>query len=204
MDEFSTALREGNEGTVLRLLDADPALLERAGDFLGNRPLAKAAERGHLGLVRLLIERGANLNGTGATTGFTAVHWAAQKGHVEVVTLLLSKGAHADIRIDGVTPLMWASGYGRLEVVKVLVQHMRGQGLDERTEVGMTALHFAACMGHEEVVRFLLFAGADPTITNNEGRTPRALAEETMTYSESLRQGRARCVAVLQVRPLAC
>jgi ankyrin repeat protein len=28
------------------------------------------------------------------------------------------------------------------------------------------------------MVRFLLLAGADPTITNNEGRTPRAIAEE--------------------------
>jgi ankyrin repeat protein len=200
MEEFSTALREGDEGTVLRLVDADPARLERLVDDWA-RPLAVAAWHGHQRLARLLIERGVNVNATGAY-GFTALHCAAEEGHAEVLVVLLREGAHANVRSDaGKTPLMCACDSGHLGVVKMLVQHMEGGRLEERSDCGRTALHYAAAGGHMEVVRFLLLAGADPTITNNQGRTPRASAE-LIAYSESLREGRAHCVIVFQVRPL--
>jgi ankyrin repeat protein len=198
MEEFSTALREGDEGTVLRLVDADPALLERAV-HAGNRPLAVAAEYGHLGVARLLIERGVNTNATGCDRN-AALHYAAMGGHEEVVALLLEKGAQANTGdVDGTTPLMLACDYGHLGVVKMLYQHVGNQGLQEKSDSGCTALHFASYAGHREVVRFLLLAGADPTIMNNRGRTPCALAEENHDTSR-LAERRARCVAVFQVR----
>jgi ankyrin repeat protein len=201
--EFSTALWEGNEGTILRLLDTDPTLLERMVDRW-DRPLAIAARDGHLGVVGLLIERGANVNATGAC-GLTALHIAAQYRHPEVVALLLDEGAHANVRDDdGMTPLMLASDSGHLDVVEMLVQHMGGKGLDERSDRGWTALHYAAAGGHVEVVRFLLLAGADSTTTHDEGMTPRAVAEEGNRYDEMVLEGRARCVDVFQVRPLTC
>jgi ankyrin repeat protein len=202
MGDIFRAAEEGNEEEVIRLLDADPALLE-VEDNDGVRPLAVAAWHGHLGLARLLIARGANINATGYD-GFTALHYAAQDGHAEVLALLLDKGAHANIRDDiGMTPLMWACSEGHLGVVKMLVQYMEGQGLDERSNGGWTALHNAANRGHEEVVRFLLLAGADPTITDDEGRTPLAMAEAN-NYDDRVRARSARCVAVFQVRPPTC
>jgi hypothetical protein len=198
MEEFSTALREGDEGTVLRLVDADPTLLETVVGAWA-KPLVIAARHGHLSLVMLLIERGADISGN---YGSTPLHHASQEGHEEVVALLLKKGALANLRNDfGATPLMWACDNGHLGVVKMLYQHMGDHGLDDGDDDGWTALHFATSEGHEEVVRFLLVAGADPILTNNRGTTPRALAEET-AYPESRRQGRAHCVIVFQVRPL--
>jgi ankyrin repeat protein len=200
-DIFRPAMA-GNEGEVIRLLDADPTLLDRE-DEDGDRPLASAAWHGHLGMVRLLLERGANINATG-DGGDTALHLAALWGHYEVLALLLDKGAETNSRDHyGHTPFMRACFNDHLGVVNMLYQHMQGQGLDDRSDSGWTALHYAARCGSEEVVRFLLLAGADPTITNNEGRTPRALAEQTDDI-EILREGRARCVAVFQVRPLTC
>jgi ankyrin repeat protein len=200
MGDIFRAAREGNEEEVIRLLDADPALLESEDDD-GYRPLAVAALSGQLGMSTLLIERGANLSATG-DEGNTALHYAAVRGHEEVVALLLDKGAHANTRNQyTMTPLMRVCIYGRLGVVKMLVQHLEGEGLDERSDLGWTALHYAACGGHHEVVRCLVLAGADPTITNDEGMTPRAIAEE-YNYDEIIREGRARCVAVFQVRPL--
>jgi serine/threonine-protein phosphatase 6 regulatory ankyrin repeat subunit B len=203
MGDIFGAVEEGNEGEVMRLLDADPALLEREDD--GDRPLAMAAWNGHLGVVTLLVERGANIHASGYE-GNTAMHYAATMGHEEVLALLLEKGAQANTRNDsGMTPLMGACDNVHLGVVELLLQHMRGQGLDERNDNGWTALHYAACWGHEEVVRFLLLAGADPTITDNWGRTPRAIqiAEENRDM-ETIRERRARCVAVFEVRSLMC
>jgi ankyrin repeat protein len=67
---------------------------------------------------------------------------------------------------------------------------MGTQGLDERDNLGCTALHCAAQKGHKKVVKLLLLAGADPTIMNNEGRTPRGVAK-TMKHRE--------CVQVFEV-----
>jgi ankyrin repeat protein len=194
---------EGNEWEVIRLLDADPGLLERV-DQHGDRPLIGAARHGQLGVARLLIERGANINATGHG-GSTALHNAAPQGREEVLALLLDKGADANSRDDdGMTPLMWACDNDDLGVVKMLVQHLGDQGLDERDNLsGWTALHRAADAGYNQLVRFLLLAGADPTITDNEGRTPRALAEEDH-YMSMIRARRARCVAVFRVRSRMC
>jgi hypothetical protein len=74
----------------------------------------------------------------------------------------------------------------------MLVQHIGTQGLQETDNQGRTILHRAVEKGHHEAVKILLLAGADPTITDNEGRTPRALAEGEVE--------RAGCVAAFEVR----
>jgi hypothetical protein len=50
MEEILRAAREGNEGEVVRLLDADPALLEDGARY-AERPLVTAATGGHSGIV---------------------------------------------------------------------------------------------------------------------------------------------------------
>jgi hypothetical protein len=50
MGDIFRAAEEGNEEEVIRLLDADPTLLEREDDD-GNRPLLMAAWYGQLGVV---------------------------------------------------------------------------------------------------------------------------------------------------------
>jgi ankyrin repeat protein len=153
--------------------------------------------------VTVLIARGANIEGAG-TWGRTALHNAAEEGHEEVVAWLLDKGADARSRDDnGMTPLIMASGSGHPGVLKMLYQHMQGQGLDDGDDQRWTALHFSASVGREEAVRSLLLAGADPTVTDDEGRAPRALAEEN-DFFESIRKGHPGCVAVFQVRSLTC
>jgi ankyrin repeat protein len=59
MEIFFKAVRKGDEGEVTKLLDADPGLLEKPNDQ-GARPLVVAAGNRQLGLVKLLIGRGAD------------------------------------------------------------------------------------------------------------------------------------------------
>jgi ankyrin repeat protein len=176
MKKFLKAVKKGDEGQVTRLLNAQPlhsTLLEKATSE-GKRPLAVAIEHGQLGMVRLLVRRGANLSATDRQDK-AALHLAASMGHEEVVSFLLSQEAQATTVAK--TPLMLASEKGHLGVVQLLVQHREGQGLDERDKGGWTALHWAAHEGHAEVINFLLSKGTrDGNTADSTRLTPLQLA----------------------------
>ncbi|KAI9806739.1 MAG: hypothetical protein M1825_006196 [Sarcosagium campestre] len=56
-------------------------------------PLLIAAELGHINIVEVLLDHGAQIQVKG---GWTALHSAAHSGHVQVVKLLLDRGAAID------------------------------------------------------------------------------------------------------------
>ena len=121
-------------------------------------PMFSAAEQGHLEVVRLLLEAGADKNAA-KQYGTTALMLAAHNGHLEVVRVLLEAGADKNAaRQDEATALMIAAQDGHLEVVQVLLE--AEADMNARQD-GTTALMLAAVCGHLEVVRVLLEAGAD-------------------------------------------
>jgi len=76
----------------------------------GSTPLLVAATFGQVEAAKLLIEKGANVNGT-SNDGATALHGAAFFCHTEIVKLLLGKGAVVDAKnIRGETPLDAVAG----------------------------------------------------------------------------------------------
>jgi ankyrin repeat protein len=176
MEALLEAVKKGNERRVRRLLNADPSLLDMV-DHEGQKPVTVAAEYKQLGVLKLLVHRGADPGTTGAYGG-TAVHWAAYGGDEEAVAFLLGKGALAHSRsVHQKTPLMSACWRGHLGVVRVLVEYLSGEGLEERDEQGWTALHWAAHGGHEEVAALLLSKGAHASSTTIDlNRTPLMLA----------------------------
>ena len=60
----------------------------------GASPLFVAAETGHLGTARLLVENGANVNFS--MNGTTPLHVACWTGHLATARLLLESGADAN------------------------------------------------------------------------------------------------------------
>jgi ankyrin repeat protein len=186
-----TAVRRGDMEEVARLLDANPHLIEaRDPSNFELTPLMTAAAEGHVGVMRLLLERGAEVNAD-CKYHETALHYAAENGHEEVVSILLSCGADPS-RKDNIlrnTPLMYASRNGHLGAARQLLQ-VRECGLDEGNNDGCTALWGACLMGHVEILRALLLAGADHSIDEDGGWTPRQIAEE---------HGQTECVALLEV-----
>ena len=59
--------------------------------------LIEASRDGQLDLVKLLLERGGNVN-IQDIYGDTALIWASLYGHLDIVKLLLEKGADVNIQ----------------------------------------------------------------------------------------------------------
>ena len=59
----------------------------------GATALMMASEGGRLEVVRLLVERGANVNAARKSDGCTAMMWASEKGHLEIAQLLVESPA---------------------------------------------------------------------------------------------------------------
>jgi hypothetical protein len=183
------AAGDGDTEGVARMLDEDPQLLSTV--LRGETLLVRAAEGRSVGMVRLLLEKGAEVNAINAY-GRTALYAAAINGREEVVSILLRSGADPSRSLNnGMTPLYVASMLGYEAVVQVLLRHIRGRGVDDRTNDGHTALWIACAAGHVEIVRALFLAGADHNIADNQGRTPLQVAEQS---------NRRECIAIMEVR----
>jgi ankyrin repeat protein len=175
------AAADGDAGVVARMLDEDPQLLLFPDDdHVHTSLLMRAAWMGHVGVVRVLLERGADVSAQD-DDGDTALHCAAMTGREEIVSLLLTNGADIHSRGNmGRTALICASQDGNLAVVRLLVRHLGGRGVDDRDENGCTALGYACISGrgHAAIFRVLLLSGADHTIPNVNGVTPQEMIQE--------------------------
>ena len=76
-------------------------------------PLWRAAAEGNEAVVKLLLEKGADLEARDSLGCRTPLWWAARNKHEAVVKLLLEKGADLEARgsLDQ-TPLWYAAGGG--------------------------------------------------------------------------------------------
>lgn len=111
-DQFFEAVRKGELANVTALLDKGVDV--NAKFRYGMTALFKAAERGHVDIVKLLLARGADITVKDTFYGATAMSWALQNNHVEVVGAFLEKDATTvnDVLITGV-------GEGKPEFVKL-------------------------------------------------------------------------------------
>jgi ankyrin repeat protein len=127
-----------------------------------DEQLMEAAKRGDPARVKVILDKGAEINATDKG-GTTALIHAADSGHITVVRLLLEKGADVNAKNKGGwTALMWAatsSPAGRTDIVKLLIA--KGGDVNAKDQSGMTALLGAARQGHLPVVKVLLEKGAN-------------------------------------------
>jgi hypothetical protein len=101
------AAQSGDLAEVERLVGQDPSLLDARGAD-GPTALMWASIKGHVGVVRWLVDKGAGLNER-EDFGATALWFACGHARIPVVTLLLESGADPTIAVeDGTTPLMVA------------------------------------------------------------------------------------------------
>ncbi|MBU0515690.1 MAG: ankyrin repeat domain-containing protein [Proteobacteria bacterium] len=135
------AVKSGNLAAVKSILDSNPQAANARGK---NRytPLIWAARKGYLNIVKLLLARGADINGTNKWNN-GSLHWAAYNGQVPVVEYLCQKGARMDVaEIEkGHMPLHDAAWKCRVGVVRVLVKH--GAPVNARNKFGQTPAQVA-------------------------------------------------------------
>jgi hypothetical protein len=138
----------GSTERVRALLDSDAT---QANAFApdGFFPLGLAAFFGHPEIVRLLLERGADVH-------------AVARNPMRVQAL------HAAVA-DKQEPLA-------LEIAGVLLG--AGADANARQQGGFTPLHAAAQNGHARLADLLLACGADADAATEDGRTAAQLAEE--------------------------
>ena len=153
------------------LVDQVEILLQKPQDpnvrgLMGRKaPIHIAAEFGHLEVVQLLIEAGADMNV--AAGRMTALKAAVAKGFFAVTRCLVQNGA--DLRHS----LHIAALHGNLRIARLLLD--AGAETDERNNTldsGMTALHLAAGSGCLEMVQLLIENGANIDVAMTGGQTP--------------------------------
>jgi ankyrin repeat protein len=118
------------------------------------------------------------------------------------VKLLLERGADPMVLDeDGWTPLFPAALEGYIDILDCLLEHPSGTTtLNHRSHRGETALWRACRNGRADSVGALLERGADPTIADNDGITPMAIAKQMpFTGDEEWARRRLECVPLLEV-----
>ncbi|OAP55332.1 hypothetical protein AYL99_10305 [Fonsecaea erecta] len=161
--------KHGDDNFLAFLCALSKFNIEQAGEDR-RTPLSWAAGRGHSATVKILLEKGANLECKDKHNE-TPLSWAAKRGHKEMLRLLLKKGAERDSKDNsGRTPLSRAAEHGHKEVVQILLEN--GAERDFKDNSGGTPLSWAAERGNKEVVQLLLEKGANPDSKDNGGQTP--------------------------------
>jgi uncharacterized protein len=157
LDIFEAAA-VGDAARVRELLDRDPALASAYAPD-GFHPLGLAAFFRHRDVLRLLIERGADVAAPARNPlAVTALHSAVATDVADVdlgmVEALLAAGAPVNApHQGGGTPLHTVAFTGNAEVARMLLE--RGADPLVRTDDGKTAIDIARERGHEDVVRLL-------------------------------------------------
>ena len=152
----------------------------------GASPLWTASTLGRLEFVKLLVEKGADIEHT-TDSKSSPLRGAAFDGHCSVCEFLISKGADIDKPNQvGQSPLTIAAAMQKEECVELLIR--KGADVNHKGHNGDTPLHVSVESGVVEIARLLVEAGAknDP---NDVGFTPAILAccyghKEVMEYLE--------------------
>jgi ankyrin repeat protein len=180
--DLNTACHIGDLGRVRELVDHDPALANRVSEYAtyyvgAGSPLKNAAAKGHIEIVRLLLDCGADPNRPeeGIAPDGHALYSAAANGHHEVARLLLEHGANPNQAVESsADALSRAISNADKPMIELLCSYGAARSAellsydgDVQTAAAMfaanpaladdiDALSNAAWQGHEAFVRLLL------------------------------------------------
>jgi ankyrin repeat protein len=130
-------------------------------------PLCSAYDGGHLDIMRLLLERGAEVDVSYDAAGLLS-HEASFRGRTDLVRLLSQHKAYVNARnIGNETPLHRVA---RAVVPWLLPEH--GAFVNAQSGSHKTPIYQASELGHRDIVQLLLEHGANVHIRGEKGQTP--------------------------------
>jgi ankyrin repeat protein len=179
----------GDTEMITLLLDRKANINARDGD--GYAPLALAAARNKIKVVKLLSSRGADLEAQ-IPGGYTPLFVAIGEGKFAAAKALIDAGAKANV-VEGpqhFTLLMAVAtqrpperritqvtqGIGPVDIAQELVT--RGAQVNAVSATGVTALMIAAARDNSAMIGVLMRAGARPEMKSNEGQTALDIATQ--------------------------
>ena len=177
MDDFCEACSKGNLDKVKTYIK-NGYDVNKSNEGYGITPLMYAASKGRFGVVKYLIDHGADVHKKSwPWYERTALHYAIESGNLEVVEALLSKGAEIDVEDGGrCTPLMLTAERGHHDILVYLIDH--GADVEKKDRRNRTALHYASERGDLKVVNALLSEGAEIDVEDWGRCTPLMLTAE--------------------------
>jgi ankyrin repeat protein len=138
----------------------------------------EAAAFGSVERLRAILDADPTETAHVSDDGFTALHLAVFGGQEDAARLLLERGADVNALSTAafarVPPLGTAAFVRSTRLARLLLD--AGADVNGQGEGGFTALHAAALNGDEDLIELLLERGADPSVSNGQGKCPGDLA----------------------------
>lgn len=192
------AVKAGNGAEVEAMLNqgADPNSRDRSEELKpsfwdalqtyirGRRPTADesnpvlviAASQGNVQVIKLLLDRGADVNASGEY-GENSLFRAISTAPNETIRLLLDRGANPNaLNVGNGTPLERAAERGKVETVQLLLA--KGANLRPKPGIGGSMLELS--LRNRAVTKLLLEHGADVNTKNSNNGNSLLAAAVTM------------------------
>ena len=179
------AAQEGREEVILESLVGKPVIDLTQIDAKGNTILHYACLKGMSQAIPILLKARAPINHANHI-GKTALHLLCKQELPKTLKIMIENGASLDVTDDqDNSPLHIASESGKLGMVKILSKKAK-KSLDQVNKNQETPLALAIINSHSKVAEKLLDRGADPTITDRNGKAAFDLAVEKKLPDELL------------------
>uniref|UniRef100_A0AAQ4Q9F5 Ankyrin 1, erythrocytic b n=1 Tax=Gasterosteus aculeatus aculeatus TaxID=481459 RepID=A0AAQ4Q9F5_GASAC len=134
----------------------------------------QASRRGNVMMVRLLLDRGAQIDAV-TKDELTPLHCAARNGHARIIEILLEHGAPIQAKTkNGLSPIHMSAQGDHMDCVRQLLQY--NAEIDDITLDHLTPLHVAAHCGHHRMAKVLLDKGAKANARALKVETPLHMA----------------------------